>query len=87
MCIALTNTIIGAIDHRSVDARGLGRWSYSVNNTRQTQKLVIITVYRLTNEQLLGNDTIYAQQYRILRRQKSINPNREKYLTTIYVHN
>ena len=38
MCMALNNNIIGALDHHSVDARGLGRWTYSVINTRKKKK-------------------------------------------------
>ena len=80
--MALNNHIIGALDHHAVDDRGLGRWTYSVINTRKKKKLVIMTAYRLTNEQLLGNDTIYAQQYRILRRQKIHQPKPRKIFDT-----
>ena len=69
MSLILQNNLIGAIDSNGNDDRGLGRWSFSIINGKQHHKLVIITAYRLTHDNIPGDDTVYAQQYRLLRRQ------------------
>ena len=78
MNLILQNNIIGAIDSSGNDARGLGRWSFSIINGKQQHKLVLITAYRLSQDTIPGDDTIYAQQYRILRRQQIHNPKPKK---------
>ena len=78
MNLILQNNIIGAIDSNGNDDRGLGRWSFSVINGKQQHKLVLITAYRLAHDTIPGDDTIYAQQYRLLRRQRLHNPKPKK---------
>ena len=72
--ILLGNTI-GAIQSNHTDERGLGRWVYTIINGKNNKKLVIVTAYRVCKDSMLkGHSTVYAQQYRILRRQNVTNP-------------
>lgn len=78
MSLVLQNNLTGAIDSTNSDARGLGRWTYCILNGRKNHKLVIITAYRLSHDSIPGDDTIYAQQYRLLRKQHIDHPKPKK---------
>ena len=41
--IALTGNVVGAIDSKHIDDKGLGRWVFCVLNAKHNRKIVIIT--------------------------------------------
>ena len=67
--LALLGNVVGTISNKTIDTTGLGRWAYTVLNAKNHRKIVVITAYRFCHNSLpRGHETVYSQQYRILRR-------------------
>ena len=65
------------ISKRGQDSHGMGRWSYVTLNGRDNTKLTVICAYRCCKSQnikTVGATTSFAQQYKILRRNKIKKP-------------
>ncbi len=60
--------IVGRIGRSGNDEHGLGRWVYMTIQGKEGRKVVVVTLYRLSqNRPTEGQHTAYNQQYRILR--------------------
>ena len=74
----LQNNVLGTIDKHDSDKRGLGRWTYCIIQGKNNKKVAFITAYRVSQNSVTGDETAYAQQYRLLRRQNIMNPKPKK---------
>ena len=73
--LAILGNAVGTISQKYIDETGLGRWVYTILNAQNHRKIVVITAYRLCHNSLpRGHETVYSQQYRILRRQNVTHP-------------
>ena len=77
-CMIMQNNVLGTIDKYDSDKRGLGRWTYFIIQGKNNKKVAFITAYRVSQNSVPGDDTVYAQQYRLLRRQNIMNPKPKK---------
>ncbi len=67
------------------DTSGLGRWAYCELVGRNGRRFLIITAYRVGDQQpTIGSTKVYTQQYQILLEQGDLNPNpRAAFVTDI----
>lgn len=78
-CLGITGNLLGSMHELSEDERGLGRWTYRQIVGRDGIRLMVITAYRVTQDSITtGQDTVYNQQYRELRRQNVEQPRPKK---------
>ena len=75
VCQVARNKVVGRIGKYGNDPHSLGRWAYMTIQGRKGVKVVVATVYRLSQSSKPdGYRTAYNQQYRHLRRQGIQNP-------------
>jgi len=72
----------------SQDASGLRRWSQLTLAGRNGRRIIIITRYRVCNQQLrLGSNTAYVQQHRLLIAKGYCNPDpRDIFIEDLILH-
>jgi len=71
--------IVGRIGRSGNDEHGLGRWVYMTIQGKEGRKVVVVTLYRLSqNRPTEGQHTAYNQQYRILRQRGETKPEPQK---------
>ena len=75
VCQVIHGTAAGRVGLSGEDGHGLGRWVYATLQGKDGRKLVVVTLYCLSQVyQPLGWKTAYNQQYRHMRRKGEINP-------------
>jgi len=80
---ALVGSWVSRVVHSGSDSSGLGRWSYLELQGRHNQRFIILSGYRVCNNQSvdMGSNNTYNQQYRLLHQQGYQNPDpRSKFL-------
>jgi len=74
--MAITGCYAARVLTTGTDNTGLGRWSYSELTGRNGRRFILISAYRVGEQQpVLGSHTAYTQQYHILLQHGHNNPN------------
>ena len=73
--LCTTQKMTGRFTNKSSDQTGLGRWTTTSITGRNQRMIIIICLYRVSQEYSRGDGTSYMQQIRLLKQQGITNPN------------